>query len=84
MAPNGIGPFNCASGSRRFMRNSPREDVDLVALTAGGDAGAFALLYDRHSRAAYFVAHGITHERQAAEDVLQNAFFRVWRAAGTY
>ena len=84
MAPNGIGPFNCASGSRRSMRNSPREDEDLVALTAGGDAEAFALLYDRHCRAAYAVAHGITRERQATEDVLQNAFLRVWRAAGTY
>ena len=96
MAPNSIEPFTALPGAevpretRRGKGHVPRsgeaarEDVDLVVLAAGGDAGAFALLYDRHSQAAYFVAHEITCERQTAEDVLQNAFFRVWRAAGTY
>ncbi len=96
MDPNGIEPFPALPGAevsqetRRRKGHVPRfceatrEDVGLVALMAGGDAGAFALLYDRHCRAAYFVAHGITRERQAAEDVLQNAFLRVWRAAGSY
>lgn len=60
-----------------------REDEDLLALVAG-DAEAFALLYARHRRAAYSVAYEVMGERQAAEDVVQNAFLRVWRAPGTY
>jgi RNA polymerase sigma-70 factor, ECF subfamily len=59
-------------------------DEDLVSLVEGGDAGAFAGLYDRHSRAAYSLAYRMMGERQAAEDLVQDAFLEVWRAAGSY
>ena len=38
-------------------------DEDLMSLAAGGDAGAFARLYDRHSRAAYSLAYRRGGER---------------------
>jgi RNA polymerase sigma-70 factor (ECF subfamily) len=60
------------------------DDEDLVPLAADGDAGAFAALYDRHSRAAYSLAYRMTGERQAAEDLVQEAFLRAWRSAGGY
>jgi RNA polymerase sigma-70 factor (ECF subfamily) len=60
------------------------DDEDLVPLAADGDAGAFAALYDRHSRAAYFLAYRMTGERHAAEDLAQEAFLRAWRSAGGY
>jgi len=59
-------------------------DEDLVLLAADGDAGAFAALYDRHSRAAYSLAYRMTGERHAAEDLAQEAFLRAWRSAGGY
>ena len=59
-------------------------DEDLMSLAGGGDAGAFTALYDRHSRAAYSLAHRMMGERQAAEDLVQEAFLEVWRAAGSY
>jgi len=59
-------------------------DEDLVPLAADGDAGAFAVLYDRHSRAAYSLAYSMTGERHAAEDLAQEAFLRVWRSVGGY
>jgi RNA polymerase sigma-70 factor (ECF subfamily) len=59
-------------------------DEDLVLLAADGDAGAFAALYDRHSRAAYSLAYSMTGERHAAEDLAQEAFLRVWRSVGGY
>jgi RNA polymerase sigma-70 factor, ECF subfamily len=59
-------------------------DEDLMALVEGGDSGAFAGLYDRHGRAAYSLAYRMAGERQAAEDLVQEAFLDVWRAAGSY
>jgi RNA polymerase sigma-70 factor (ECF subfamily) len=60
------------------------EDGDLVAHVEAGNPHAFALLYDRHSRAAYCVAYRMMGNRQAAEDLIQEAFLKVWRAAGSY
>ena len=59
-------------------------DVDLISLTTAGDTQAFAALYDRHARAAYSLAYRMMGERQAAEDLTQEAFLKVWRAAGSY
>ncbi len=59
-------------------------DEDLMSLVGDGDAGAFAGLYDRHSRAAFSLAYRMMGERQAAEDLVQEAFLKLWRAAGSY
>ena len=59
-------------------------DEDLIYLAEGGNTQAFAALYDRHSRAAYSLAYRMMGERQAAEDLVQEAFLKVWRAAGSY
>ena len=59
-------------------------DEDLISLVAHGDAEAFATLYDRHSRAAYSLAYRMMGERQAAEDLSQDAFLKLWRSAKSY
>jgi RNA polymerase sigma-70 factor, ECF subfamily len=59
-------------------------DEDLISLVAQGDAEAFATLYDRHGRAAYSLAYRMMGERQAAEDLAQDAFLKVWRSATSY
>jgi RNA polymerase sigma-70 factor (ECF subfamily) len=59
-------------------------EEDLISLVGGGDAEAFTLLYDRHSRAAYSLAYRLMNGRQAAEDLLQDSFIKVWRSAGGY
>jgi RNA polymerase sigma-70 factor (ECF subfamily) len=59
-------------------------DEDLIALVEAGDADAFATLYDRHSRAAFSLAYRMMGERQAAEDLAQDAFLKVWRGASSY
>src|SRR5688572_26309325 len=58
-------------------------DADLISLVES-DPEAFATLYDRHSRAAYSLAYRMMGERQAAEDLVQEVFLKVWRAAGSY
>jgi RNA polymerase sigma-70 factor (ECF subfamily) len=59
-------------------------DEDLMPLVEEGDAEAFAAVYDRHSRAAYSLARKLTSDKQAAEDLVQDAFLKVWRSAGSY
>ncbi|QIN83234.1 sigma-70 family RNA polymerase sigma factor [Rubrobacter tropicus] len=72
-----------------FVANQNRQytvlaDEDLMSLLEDGDAGAFAALYDRHSRAAYSLSYRMMGDRQAAEDLTQDAFLKVWRSAGGY
>jgi RNA polymerase sigma-70 factor (ECF subfamily) len=59
-------------------------DEDLISLVGRGDAEAFAVLYDRHSRPAYSLAYRMMGERQAAEDLAQDGFLKVWRSATSY
>lgn len=55
-----------------------------MALVESEDSGAFAVLYDRHIRAAYSLSYRMMGERQAAEDLAQEAFLEVWRSSRSY
>jgi RNA polymerase sigma-70 factor, ECF subfamily len=59
-------------------------DEDLISFVGQGDAEAFTTLYDRHGRAAFSLAYRMMGERQAAEDLAQDAFLKVWRSASSY
>ncbi len=74
------GAGNAARGRRYLLL----ADEDLISLVVEGDASAFATLYDRHSRPAYSLAYRMMGEPQAAEDLLQDALLKVWRAATSY
>jgi RNA polymerase sigma-70 factor (ECF subfamily) len=63
---------------------STSADEDLISLVQSRDPHAFATLYDRHARAAYSLAYRMMGEPQAAEDLVQDAFLKLWRAAGSY
>ena len=56
----------------------------MISLVEAADAEAFATLYDRHSRAAFSLAYRMMGERQASEDLMQDAFLKVWRSAKSY
>ena len=55
-----------------------------MVLVGGGDADAFAALYDRHCHSAYSLAYKVLREKQAAEDLTQDAFIKVWQSADRY
>jgi RNA polymerase sigma-70 factor (ECF subfamily) len=59
-------------------------DEELISLAGQGEAQAFAVLYDRHARAAYSLAYRMMAEKQAAEDIAQEAFIKVWHSAESY
>jgi len=65
-------------------RDPARSDGELMRAVAGGDPDAFALLYGRYERPLYNFLVRLTRQRALAEDLLQETFTRVWRAAGTW
>jgi RNA polymerase sigma-70 factor (ECF subfamily) len=56
----------------------------LIALTAQGDQGALATLYDRTSPQVYGLIVKILDNREAAEEVTLDVYNQVWRQAHTY
>jgi RNA polymerase sigma-70 factor, ECF subfamily len=69
---------------RRQRRLVLLVDEDLLSLAESGDLEAFATLYDRHTGAVFSRAYRMMSERQAAEDLAQDAFLKVWRGASSY
>ena len=59
-------------------------DVRLLQRIAARDTAALAELYDRHSRLLFGLILRIVRDRGEAEDILQEAFIRVWTRAETY
>lgn len=56
---------------------------DLV-LAGTGDRAAFRRVYDATSANLLRICLSVTHDRAAAEDVLQDVYVKVWRSAGSY
>ena len=56
----------------------------LLAQVGRGDAAALAQLYDLTSPKLFGVILRIQRDRGLAEDVLQDAYLRIWQAAGRY
>ena len=54
-------------------------DGSLVARAKAGDQEVFGQLYGRHAPWASKMAHTIVLNHHVAEEVVQEAFFQVWR-----
>jgi RNA polymerase sigma-70 factor (ECF subfamily) len=59
-------------------------DDGLLAYIADGDRRAFAQLMDRHIDRAQALARRVLNNRSDAEDVVQDAFLKVWQKAGQW
>jgi len=62
----------------------PDEAARLMLRVRDGDRDAFRALYDRFASRAFAFAYRYTRERAAAEDLVQEAFLRVYRARASY
>ena len=59
-------------------------DEELMAQLGRQDVQAFEVLYDRYGNLVYSVSLKMVGDVQAAEDVVQDVFLRVWRKPGHY
>ncbi len=76
----------CALPHNRRM-NTPAVDAELIALidrVGLRDEAALRLLYDRTSPKLFGLAMRVVRQREWAEDVLQESFLTIWRAAADY
>jgi RNA polymerase sigma-70 factor, ECF subfamily len=60
------------------------EDEELIRRVAEGDYLALSELYDRYSRPVYATGIRVLGDTSLAEDLVQDAFMSVWRAAGSF
>jgi RNA polymerase sigma-70 factor (ECF subfamily) len=59
--------------------NLATDDLTLIRRTREGDKYAFRQLIERYQRKAYAVAFGMLKDREAAFDVTQEAFIRIYK-----
>ena len=60
------------------------DDSALVARMAAGDSAALASLYDRYASLVYSVACRVARDDAAAEEILQDVFYQLWRMAARF
>ena len=87
LAPGQKPPQNTASFADNHAMNSETPDAELIALldrVARHDPVALKALYDLCSSKLFGLALRVVGQREWAEDVLQEAFLTIWRAAGDY
>jgi RNA polymerase sigma-70 factor, ECF subfamily len=61
-----------------------QELVVLLSRVAAGDRGAFQVLYERTSAKLFASVCRILGNRAAAEDAVQEAYFKIWNRAGDF
>ena len=59
-------------------------DEDLMQYVRKAYPAAFQVLYERHSGVAFSLAYRMVGSRNAAEDVVQEAFLSIWRSGARY
>jgi RNA polymerase sigma-70 factor (ECF subfamily) len=70
-----------APGIERKNAEPDQSDWLLLARVVQKDEAALAALYDRYSGLVYSEASRILRDKGAAEEILQDIFYQVWRTA---
>jgi RNA polymerase sigma-70 factor (ECF subfamily) len=71
-----------ATANRDWGNRAPSEE--LVARVAEGDAYAFQILVNRHQTSVLNLIYRFIGDRSKSEDLAQETFLQVWRAAKSY
>jgi RNA polymerase sigma-70 factor (ECF subfamily) len=81
-----VEPVTCGRRlpGRRLVDDSDLRDEELVAGLRRREVGAFETLYDRYGNLVYSVSLRVLGDVEAAEDVAQEVFLRLWRKPQHY
>lgn len=55
------------------------DDSSLLNAASNGDQTAFAQLFDRHVRPVFYQAFSVVRDADAAQDIVQDAYYTMWR-----
>mgnify|MGYP001076967525 CR=1 FL=1 len=74
------------TSSRRVTFRYPADvpESELIARAAQGDGTAFEAIMRHHNQLLFRTARSIVHDDTEAEDVVQEAWMRAWRALGKF
>jgi RNA polymerase sigma-70 factor, ECF subfamily len=73
-----------APRSSKVSRIHEANDLALIAAIGAGDSNALEHLYDRYGSVVYRLALRMLKNRELAEDVVQEVFWRVWRRSASF
>jgi RNA polymerase sigma-70 factor, ECF subfamily len=73
-----------AKGADDMPRLDAPDDAKLVVAIAAGNSDALEALYDRYSAILFRMAMRILKNREQAEEVVQEVFWRVWRRSASF
>ena len=63
---------------------NPAHELNLIRKSQRGDANAFRTLVELHQGLAYSIAFRFTREEQESEDIVQEAFIKIWKNLSKY
>jgi RNA polymerase sigma-70 factor (ECF subfamily) len=66
------------------VMSGARDDLDLVHAGKNGDVAAFEQLVKRYDRKLLRIAQQVTHNREDAQDVVQEAFLKAFQNLGQF
>lgn len=78
------GPLEVTAAASGQPSPAGVRDAETVRAIGRGEERALGALYERHATLAYSVAIRICGDAADAEDVVADAFLRVWRSARSY
>ena len=70
--------------ARQVQPNQTLDDVELARRVAAGDEAAMRLLMRRHNQTMFRAARAILRDDAEAEDAVQDAYLRAFRAIGSF
>lgn len=70
--------------NKTMLTTARMTEKELVAACLQGDRLSQKELYDRYSRAMYTIAYRMTADKELANDILQEAFLKVFRKLDTF
>ncbi len=83
-----MSELDTSSASSSRVSKAPRtqevDDQALIVAIGAGHSNALEQLYDRYSSVVYRVALRMLKNRELAEEVVQEVFWRVWRRSASF